>query len=329
MDSESGRGRTRSVEPTLDQARAFCAVAEALSYREAAKNLGKGDHVKLVRLISRFTKTLGYGRLIEPEAKGRIRLTARGRSVLPAAKAFVEAALELTELRPEIRFSAYPTIAARMAQECPQLLEQKVPLVLKNVSEANRQDGGWKLVHDIVAGRLDMAIAPAGLEEDSLTERPLYSWRLRVIFPGGAEDEETKKLRQRTYVTPAQIARFRIAVAPAGHKSRELLREAFDIANVTLKIALESPNQDLLRAVALGGTQHAAVIPDDAFFEVPNVKTAPYLLVKGSKKRFGGDYALYMRKNEGLRGELASNHEAAIANAAELLIEALGDKAQG
>lgn len=325
MDDAPGEGRrpTRSPHPTFEQVRAFCAVANASSYKEAAEHLELEEHVTVIRLVSRFTKTLGQGQLIVQEPKGRIRLTATGSRVLPAAKGFLESARELAELRPEIRFSAYPTIAGKMAQRCPELLEQEVPLVLKNISEANRQDGGWKLVHDVASGRLDMAIAPAQLQEEhltseQLTERPLYSWRLRVIFPGEHADRATAKLRDKKRVTPADIANYRIAVAPSGHKSRELLREAFDMAGIPLKIALESPNQELLRAVASGGAKHVAVIPDDAF-EAQDVTAAPELRVKGSERRFGGKYALYMR-TEDAPGEDLSTHDAVIADAAEQLV---------
>lgn len=90
---------------------------------------------------------------------------------------------------------------------------------------------------------------------------------------------------------------YRIAVAPSGHRSCELLQKAFDVAGIRLKIALESPNQELLWAVASGGAKHVAVIPGDAFAE-EDVKGALELKVKGSEKRFGGKYALYMRAED-------------------------------
>lgn len=311
--SGSERRPTRQPRPTVEQARAFVAVADTASYREAAERLELTEHVTLIRLVSRFTKTLGLGRLIETEAKDRVSLTATGERVLPAARAFIESARELTELHPEIRFSAYPTIAGQLARRCSELLEQKVPLVLKNVSEANRQDGGWRLVHDVASRRLDMAIAPAHLQEERLDERLLYSWRLRVIFP------EAQKLSRRRSVTPEDIAGFRIAVAPQGHKSRDLLSRAFEMADVGLRVALESPNQELLRSVAQGGTQYAAVIPDDAFgFE--ETKDAPVLCVRGKQESFGGKYALYMRKS--VKGESSSELDKAIADAADKLVDA-------
>jgi DNA-binding transcriptional LysR family regulator len=311
-------------------------VAEVGSYQEAAQRLGLDEHVTLVRLIGRFTKVLGHGRLLEPEAPGKVRLTSAGRRILPAARGFLESAHELGELRPEIRFSAYPTITARMAQHCPELLEQEVPLTLKNISEANRQDGGWRLVHDVAAGRLDMAIAPAGLIEETLVERPLYDWQLRVVFPraavGGMDGKRNvEALRRRRRVTPADIASFRMAVAPVGHTSRTLLREAFAVDDVELKVALESPNQELLRAVASGGTQFVAVIPEDAF-EKTELEEAPYLRVKNAdgSLNLGGSYALYMRKTDvSSSGNLPSSHQKAIEAAAEKLIDAFVRYARG
>lgn len=323
--SEQSQRRSRALEPTVDQARAFCAVAAASSYKEAAERMQLGEYVSLIRLVGRFTRALEQGPLVEHEAKGRIRLTPAGRRALSVAQRFVEAADDLKKLEPEIRFSAYPTIAGRLAARCPQLLEQQVPLVLKNISEANRQDGGWKLVHDVASGRLDMAIAPAHLREERVIERVLYSWRLRVIFPRRRAGDATRRLREQDEVTPADIAAYRIAAAPLGHKSRELLEDAFAMANVDLRVALESPNQELLRAVARGGRQHVAVIPDDAFDSV-DVKKAPVLHVEGWDEPLGGEYALYTRKDLTEKEDPeGSQHEAAVVAAAEELADAFGE----
>jgi len=320
--SDESPRKTRSTGPTFEQAQAFCAVADASSYREAAKRLGLDEHVTLIRLVSRFTKTLGHGRLLEADSKDGVRLTPTGRRVLPVARGFMASALELREVRPEIRFSAYPTIAGWLAVRCPDLLEQDVPLVLQNISEANRQDGGWKLVHDVAAGRLDMAIAPAELEAEQLTERRLYKWNLRAIFPGERTDPTTRKLRKEGHVVPADLVDYRIAVAPIGHRSRELLSKAFEMDDVALGVALESPNQELLRAVAVGGNQHVAVIPDDAFGGRGNdILSAPALRVRVSRRHFGGQYALYMRKRERLPEEELSEQDRAISEAAERLVK--------
>jgi len=188
------------------------------------------------------------------------------------------------------------------------------------------------MVHDVAAGRLDMAIAPAGIKRDELVEHSLYQWRLRVVLPkdpgngrnGGVADEELRaeieKLREKKKVQPEDIADLRIAVAPHGHKSRELLRRAFASAGIDLKVALESPNQELLKAVALGGTQSVAVMPDDAF-DAKEVGEAPYLFVKGSKEEFKGKYSLYVRRPEEEHGP-PSDHDKAIEDAAKQLIKA-------
>lgn len=308
---------TRSPGPTVEQARAFCAVAGAVSYKQAADRLHLSEHVPVIRLVNRFSKALGRGRLVLSNPRGEVWLTPAGREILPAAQRFVDSALALRELPAEIRFSAYPTIAGRVAQRCGDLLEAPVPLVMHDISEASREDGGWGLVHDVVAGRLDMAIAPIGLAHAGLEEHFLYAWRLRVVLP-----EAESPLSGRKRVTPADLASWRIAASPVGHTSRDLLEAAFAAQGVDLKVALESPNQELLRSVARGGQHYVAVMPDDAF-DTPDVRRGPCLTAPGMP-RLGGGYALYIRPTEWARGHSgASSRDAAISAAALSLREAL------
>jgi hypothetical protein len=90
-------------------------------------------------------------------------------------------------------------------------------------------------------------------------------------------------------------------------------------------VSLESPNQELLRAVAEEGSQHVAVIPEDAFPE-DVVKDAPYLNVEGVERGFGGEYALYMRKEKRPDEGFISEHDEAITAAAEQLVAAFEEK---
>ena len=311
---EAPKRPTRSPGPTVEQANAFWAVAETGSYRGAAERLGFADHVPVLRLVNRFAKALGRGPLIHSSSRGKVMLTPAGSDVLPAARRFVESARALTEGRAEVRFSSYPAIAGRVAANCWHLLDAEIPLVLKGVSEASREDGGATLVKDVAEGRLDLVIAPSGLGAGELTERPLYAWTLRVVV------QEDSPLARRDSVRPADISPFQIAAAPLGHTSRGLLAKAFALDGLELKVALESPNPGLLRAVARGSGRYVAVMPDDSLEEA-DVQKGPRLAARG-KGSFEGRYSIYMRALPDLEGlSPDADLDAAIANAADVLKE--------
>lgn len=301
------RRPTRSHAPTLEQARAFCAVADAASYRRAAAELQLTDHVPLIRLVSRLASVLERGKLVTATARGDVTLTTAGREILPAARQFVASAEAMRAGPSTVRFSSYPTIAARLATRCPMLLRGPVPLVMQGVDGARREHGGHQLVWDVQRGRLDLAIAPAGLAEGTeLVEHVLYRWRLRAVVADG------HPLAGRRRVTPADIAPFKIGASPLGYHSRDLLREAFAIQGTPLEVAIESADHAFLHALARADESCVAVMPDDALDE-PDVHGAPCLAVRG-RPRLGGRYSLYSRQIE--EGPYMSERDAAVAAAA-------------
>lgn len=298
---------------TIEQARGFCAVASAQSYILAAERLGLEGHVPLIRLVGRLGEAVGRGPLVSANSKGKVTVTAVGLEILPAAQRLVAAADGILDARAEIRFSAYPSIAARVATRCPQLLDADLPLVLNDVSEVSRDDGGRTLVRNVADGVLDLAIAPTGLtDEGELAERFLYTWALRIVPPETGDHP----LAGRRTVTPADVARYRIAASPPGHKSRALLEGAFALDKIPLDVDLSSSSQEVLRSAAMTG-RFVAVIPDDAF-EDPEI--GPCLVV--DRKPIGGDYALYLRRRS--TDEATGRRDVAIEQAAAAIVDALG-----
>src|SRR2546423_5964191 len=119
------RRPTRHPALTLDQASAFVAVAEAGTYREAARLLGIANHVAVIRLVARFTTVLGLGKLVDASRRGEVKLTPLGLRLLPAAQRMVEAAEAMSHIHDDIRFSSYPAIAGRLVTAAPELLERE------------------------------------------------------------------------------------------------------------------------------------------------------------------------------------------------------------
>jgi DNA-binding transcriptional LysR family regulator len=274
----------------VEQARAFCAVAEAGSYTGAARALDK-DRIAVNRLVSRFTAAVGRGVLVRANKAGRATLTTEGLAALGATRRFLAAADALLQHRPAVRFSAYPTIAQKLVREAPDLLDDTLRVEFVTVTDETRRGGGAGLVADVAAGRLDLAVAPGGQSMPGVQERRLYSWHLRVIGPGRAFDPVGPTLR------PSALSGFRLAASPPGHRSRELLLGAFQDDGESLHVEVESESQEFLRDLALNSHQHVAVIPDDAFEGVPDPALGP-ILSSANTHSYGGAYSLYCRTED-------------------------------
>jgi len=302
---------------TIEQARAFCEVARSSTYAAAADRLAPDraargqSHVRVIRLIGRFAAALGHRprELVHTDNRGGVTLTALGLEVLPLARRLVDAADALQVEQRAVRFSTYPSIAGQVVAACPELLDAEVPLLLTDVSEVARRDGGAQLVRDVADGILDIAVAPASLGVAGVEERLLYRWSLCCLPPGrrGSLEEEAATIR------PADMQRFAIAAAPSGHRSREALERAFADDDVRLVVAVESSSQELLRDLAAHSSRHVAVVPDDAFgSRLPDAGQpgGTPRIVSRSTPWWGGDYALYWRAAD----HPASDHAAAMAN---------------
>lgn len=280
------RGRSGGL-PTLEQAQAFCAAADHHTYRKAAQALGVRNHVSVIRLVGRFGDALPTGALVTANSRGEVTLTAAGAAVLPFARRFLDAARGMANVKPGVRFSAYPSIAGQVVSSCSELLDASPPLLLTNVSETARQDGGRQMVLDVAAEVLDVAVAPTGTDAKGVSSRPLYEWTLRVMLPDSADH-----LGGRAWVTPPDLRGIALAAAPAGHLSRRLLEGVFAQAGESLEVAVESNSQEVLRDLVSKGRRHAAVLPDDAFG--PSEAFGPAITTVAGD-RWGGSYSTYVR----------------------------------
>lgn len=281
---------------TVEQARAFCHVADAGSYKAAADRIGVDHHRSLIGIVKRFGNAIGAPPLVTASSRGEVRLTIAGTEVLPLARRFVTSATALERRRASIRFSAYPSIARRIIAVCPELLSTETPLVLTDVSEQSRREGGHALVREVEEHVLDLAIAPSGLGTMLLVEEPLYDWTLRVLLPAGGPCD----LAGRATVTPRQLLPYAVAAAPRGHHSRTLFDGLCAREQTHIDVALESASQELLRDLSEVSLNHTAVVPDDAF-GTPDEHLGP-ALTGADGSHWGGAYSLY-RRTDGAQDE--------------------------
>jgi len=303
---------------TVKQVRAFVEVVSAGSYKGAADARGEDGYAHIFRLVERLEETLGRGDLVKSHGRSDITLTSVGREILPIAEQFLAVAAAFHEPETEVRFSAYPSVARQIVEQHSDLLSAETPLVLTNVDDSSRGDGGRKLALAVADMKLDLAVAPAGLFADDrvqqlgLVEIPLYSWTLRALL-------SDPKTRNRTELTVSELSRFRICASPKGHLSRQMLKSAFDASNKYLKVEFESTSQELLRDLAEHGANYAAVLPDDAFGRVDS--TLGPRIVDASGKACSGTYSIYLRKTVGPY----SQRESAVEDVASKIQDAIGN----
>ena len=212
-------------------------------------------------------------------------LTAAGDEVMSQAEKLVTSCDALLLDRSVIRFSSYPSVVAKMVKGISDFEERNeaVRIELYDVADRSRDDKGASLVRRTLEGEIDVSIAPSGQAEPALTERPMYSWHLRVVLPS------TDQRCSRAEITLKELQGSRFAVSPDGHMSHEKFDALVERSSQSVSIAVVSPDQTFLRELGLNGTNYAAVIPDDAF---PEGVCGPKL-VNTRRRTINGSYSLY------------------------------------
>lgn len=283
---------------TIAQARAFCLVDAERSYRRAAEAAGDGaTPTQVKRLVERFAEALDLPlrMLLEVDHRGRIEVTDRAKELLPTARRLVEAAAVLHGGEEQVRVGGYPSVIGRIVAALPELLDPEAGVRFHDVRDVSRADGGRALVEGTRAGVYDLAIAPAGLSISDVVSHELYRWSLRCVCGDEGDDAIVA-----APVGPANLRGKRLALAPAGHRSRQLIEEAFVAAGETLLPAIETSSHELMWDFAMSGRGYAAIMPDDSFGQRELLgkegRPAPAFTHPGGSP-LGGTYCVYYRSS--------------------------------
>jgi DNA-binding transcriptional LysR family regulator len=284
---------------TIEQVRAFVAVAETHSYGAAQGRLGLRAPEAVRHLVARLETALGLSqleRLFRADYKGSLTLTPRGQLLLSRAEKFLLAADELGVYEPYVRIGAYPSIALRLAEHLPAHLPEHA---FDNLSDASRSDGGTTLLRRLEAGHLDLVVAPSGWTSTAnLVERRLYWWRLRAVFAGSDQPGTPRTM------TLFDLRNRPVLLSPIGHGSRQVLDQGCAEEGIVLKVAMELSEQHVMRALAQANSERAwtAIMPDDAFGD-PNAELGPVLITRHGHRILAGSYSLYHQSLEAASNE--------------------------
>ncbi|WP_328392132.1 hydrogen peroxide-inducible genes activator [Nocardia sp. NBC_00416] len=200
----------QSYQPTLSQLRAFVAVAEYRHFGTAAARLDVSQPT-LSQALAALENGLGL-QLIERSTR-RVLVTAVGARLLPQAMATLEAADQFLAaatgdvLTGVLRMGFIPTVAPYVLPSLLPTLRRKLPALIPQVIE----DKTTRLLDELRAGVLDVAVVAVPTELPGLVEMPLYTEEFVVVVPADHE------LAGRTDLEPSALDALPILLLDEGH----------------------------------------------------------------------------------------------------------------
>lgn len=204
----------QSYQPTLSQLRAFVAVAEYRHFGTAAARL-EVSQPTLSQALAALESGLGL-QLIERSTR-RVLVTAAGARLLPAATATLEAADRFLAsatgdiLAGVLRIGMIPTAAPYILPALLPTLHRKLPALTPQVIE----DKTARLIDELRAGVLDVAVLALPAEAAGLVEIPLYTEEFVLVVPAG------HALAGRTDIEPAALGALPMLLLDEGHCLRD------------------------------------------------------------------------------------------------------------
>lgn len=240
----------------LRQLEYFVAVAEEASFTKAAAKV----HVAqpgVSAQIRRLERELGQALL---DRSGRtVRLTEVGASVLPYARAALEAVAGARLAVDELTGLVRGHVAVGMVTACSSVdlfdmlaaFNERHPAVEITLSEANSDH----LIEAVQAGRLDLALVglasapPAGIDIHVVVDEPIVA----AIRRGDP-------LAARTTVTLKALQERPLISLPRGTGLRSCLDEACAASGLQPRIAFEASSPDVLAQLAARGLG-VAILP--------------------------------------------------------------------
>jgi len=205
--------------PSLAQVRAFVAVADALHFGTAASRLGISqpalsaalaslESLLGVQLVERTTRRV----LLTPEGDA---LLPRARSVAEAVDGLVDAAAGQQALAGRLRIGVIPTVAPYLLPSLIRRIRRDLPDLVPEV----REEQTARLIDDLSAARLDVAIIalPAGVA--GLHEIPIYDEGFVLVVPTG------HRYAGSTNLSPASLGGQNLLLLDEGHCLRDQVLE--------------------------------------------------------------------------------------------------------
>ena len=249
---------------TLQRLTYFLEVARTGSFRQAAANL----HVQqpgLSAQIDQLEAVLGTS-VFERTRRGAS-LTPVGQQLLSKAQDVVQAAERFQEYSAGLKrgeagvvsIACYPVHIERMLARVIGAFHEKHPNIrvdLTNVRDDRRRHAGRSLLEELVAGDVDLALAPPNPQLDGVDGMKVWDASIRVVLPDDHPDRAAVEV-------PITLLRERpVLIAPPDYFTRNTVASAASAAGFSLDVVAESSSPPALIALAINGLGWA-VLPDD------------------------------------------------------------------
>lgn len=184
--------------PTVRQIQYFIAIAEALSFNQAAKRLDVSQPTLTTQIVA-FEEALGL-QLFERSRSGTI-LTAVGRDLLSNARRVIEEFQGLIDQAASVsrgpagtyRLGVTPTLGPYLLPHILPALHQRYNELKLSVREGAPRD----LETGLANGEHDLILTPLPVEDQRLTVAPLFREPLKLVLPADHRLVNRKNINRR------------------------------------------------------------------------------------------------------------------------------------
>ncbi|MGB3533963.1 MAG: LysR family transcriptional regulator [Microcoleaceae cyanobacterium] len=253
----------------LEQLQSFLYIAETGSFQQAARQCGVTQST-ISRQIQALETELGLSLF---HRSSQAKLTVGGERLWPYARKICQtwqnAQAELDDLlsgkQPELCVAAVHSVCSSYLPPVLQRFCQVYPDTQLRVTSLG-SDRALKVLKD---GLVDIAIVmnnPALTSSNELMVDVLYTEPIEVLM---AQDHPLSRYSQ---IPWAELIRYPQVVFKEGYGMRRLLQDQFDLADVSLKAALELNTLDAFRGVVRQG-ELIALLPHSALTEAQSDPT--------------------------------------------------------
>lgn len=267
------------------QLRYFLAVAQTGSFTQAARQCNVSQPSLSIQ-IAKLEEELG-GPLFERTRKGG-RLTARGETFLPRAKAILEQmesaredAKALSGLTlGKVGLGCMPTTGAHLLPPILTAFRKAYPKIQVHLKEESSPD----LARDLEQGEIELAIMDEAGLRPGLDHQAILSEELLLALPA------KHPLAGKSHLSLKQVAEEPFILMKSGHGFRQITLDLYRKAGLEPRVVFESGGIETVQAMVAAGLgislvpQMVAKFPGVAYAGVSAPKAARTLSLAWRKK---------------------------------------------
>lgn len=251
----------------LHQVRYFLAIVREGSFSRAA-DACRVAQPSITRAIRRLEADLGG--ILFDRRRNRVELTELGRSVLPRLERVdaelsevARSAAELTDMRKHLlRLGLMCTLGPSRLLELLDATSRRIEGLELRLSEAKARS----IVEDLIADRIDIAIACLPNYPEEISYKPIFSERYAVAFRGGHRFERMDEVAFDELVGERYLERLNC-------EFDEYYADYFGDRPFDLDVRYASEREDWIQAMILAG-YGIAIVPERLAI-LPGILTRP------------------------------------------------------